>query len=141
MINKNIPGVLLVGNGVIVNGSIDAPDGVVNAGTIIGNISTEKMLIEISGVAEGFVNVNNLDVAGEIKNCEVNVDDLLVRSTGLVTGVINYGQMGIERGGQLSGTITSHAKNNNNAKNYEARNFDDLQAENEIKDGIDTDSI
>lgn len=116
MQNKNIPGVLFVGDGVQITGSIDAPTGVINAGKINGIIKTEKLLIEMSGSTEGAVIAQDLDVAGEIKNCDVNVEHLVIRSNGSVIGNIVYNQMGIEKGGQISGTISTIKRKNINVE-------------------------
>jgi len=105
MVERNIPGVLIVGSGVVMQGSIKAPDTILTSGVIEGDIKANIIIVEVHGAIRGTVCADTLDIAGSAKdNLTANMS-LIVRATGNINGTISYSEMTVERGGKMGGTL------------------------------------
>jgi cytoskeletal protein CcmA (bactofilin family) len=102
---KNIPGVLLVGGGVVMRGSIKVPETIITTGKIEGEIEAQTIFVEEGGFIRGQINASVLDIAGVAKDNLTAHGSLIVRATGKVDGSITYSDLSLERGGQVSGVL------------------------------------
>lgn len=75
-------------------------------GTFIGEIESKgRIVIGPQGVVEGTVRCQNCDVEGRLKG-KLGVEELLtLKSKSSIEGEVHYGQLGIEPGAKLSGTL------------------------------------
>lgn len=95
------------GEGVIVKGSITAPEKIVVHGTVEGEVVARELLVGPTGTIKGKVRVDQADVQGKIfEQIEAKVC-LSLRKTGRIEGSATYGEIEIEKGGVLSGDVTT----------------------------------
>ena len=102
---KNIPGVLLVGGGVVMKGTIEVPQTIINSGEIAGSIKAHTIFIEATGTMRGKIEADVIDVSGVVKDNVVAQENLIIRSTGCVDGNISYADLSVEKSGKISGTL------------------------------------
>ena len=102
---KNIPGVLLVGGGVVMKGIIEAPQTIVNSGQIEGNVKAHSIFVEETGQIRGKIEASLIDVSGIAKDQVIAQENLIVRSTGSIDGNISYLDLTVEKSGKISGTL------------------------------------
>jgi len=105
MNQRNIPGVLIVGSGVVMRGSIVVPDTILTSGVIEGEIKAHTIIVDELGAIRGKVHAVTLDIAGSAKDNLTANATLIVRATGNVNGTIAYSEMSVERGGKVGGTL------------------------------------
>ncbi len=99
---------LIVGKGISLSGEITACDRLVVEGSVQVTLNdTRAIEIAESGkFTNGKAEVDEAEISG-IYEGELTVRRrLLIRSTGRVTGTVRYGELEIERGGRISGTIS-----------------------------------
>lgn len=95
------------GEGVTFKGSITAPERIVVHGTVEGDLAARDLLVGPTGTIKGNVRVDLADVQGKIlQNVEARVC-LSLRKTGRIEGSAVYGEIEIEKGGVLSGEVSS----------------------------------
>ncbi len=99
---------LIVGQGISLSGEITACDRLVVEGNVQVTLN-ETRAIEIaeSGrFTNGKAEVEDAEISG-IYEGELTVRNrMLIRATGRVKGTVRYGELEIERGGKLSGTVS-----------------------------------
>lgn len=97
---------LIVGRGIVLTGEIRSCDRLVVEGRVEASLADSRSIeIAESGSFTGTAQVESADVSGLYEG-EITIRGrLTVRSTGRITGTIHYGELEIERGGILSGTI------------------------------------
>ncbi len=99
---------LIVGQGISLSGEITACDRLIVEGSVQVTLN-ETRAIEIaeSGrFTNGKASVEDAEISG-IYEGELTVRNrLLIRATGRVKGDVRYGELEIERGGKLSGSIS-----------------------------------
>ena len=105
MKQRNIPGVLIVGSGVVMRGSIVVPDTILTSGVINGEIKAHTIIVDELGAIRGKVHAVTLDIAGSAKDNLTANATLIVRATGNVNGTIAYSEMSVERGGKVGDTL------------------------------------
>jgi cytoskeletal protein CcmA (bactofilin family) len=105
MKQRNIPGVLIVGSGVVMRGSIVVPDTILTSGVINGEIKAHTIIVDELGAIRGKVYADTLDIAGSAKDNLTANATLIVRATGNVNGTIAYSEMSVERGGKVGDTL------------------------------------
>jgi cytoskeletal protein CcmA (bactofilin family) len=96
---------IFIGEGVVFKGSIKAPNQAVISGQFDGELEAREVLIGATGVMTGTTTAQFVDVKGALNNSVTSRDLLIVRSTGRVSGAVNYGEIQIERGGQVKGDM------------------------------------
>jgi len=97
---------VFIGEGVSFKGSISAPDEAFIEGQFDGDLTVGNLLIGQTGRVTGTIKADRVDVKGEL-NKDISTRQLLiVRSTGKVNGTLEYGEIEIERGGQVRGNMT-----------------------------------
>lgn len=102
------------GEGVVFKGSINAPEKVVVHGTVDGEIIARDLLVGPTGTIKGKVSVDQADIQGKIfEHIEAKVC-LSLRKTGRIEGSATYGDIEIEKGGVLSGDVSTIKTGSNN---------------------------
>lgn len=104
------PKVLLIGREISLNGQITACDKVVVEGRVEAQL-TDSRFVEISetGQFKGSAEVDEAEVRGRFEGRLSVRGRLLIRGSGKVSGEIAYGQVEIECGGEISGTVQTVA--------------------------------
>ncbi len=98
-------GSIIIGEGVVVSGTFTVPGKAVINGSLEGELTADDLLVGAKGRLVGNVKVRKADVYGETHDTLLASEHLLIRSTGKVTGKASYGQIEIERGGLVQGSI------------------------------------
>jgi len=97
---------LTVGKGLSLAGEISSCDILVVEGKIEAKLSDGKLLeITESGQFRGNVEIENADIAGRYDGQLVVHGRLTVRSTGRISGMVKYGELEINAGGQIIGEM------------------------------------
>lgn len=97
---------LIVGREIVLSGQIKACDHLVVEGRVEANIADCRVIdIAESGTFKGEADIDFADISGNFEGSITASDLLLVRATGRVTGTVRYGQLEIERGGQIVGDV------------------------------------
>lgn len=104
------PKVLLIGREISLTGQITACDKVVVEGRVEAQL-TESRFVEITetGQFKGSAEVDEAEIRGRFEGRLSVRGRLLIRGTGKVSGEIAYGQVEIECGGEISGTVQTVA--------------------------------
>jgi cytoskeletal protein CcmA (bactofilin family) len=102
--------VLTVGNDILLKGEIATCDRLVIEGAVDATLN-EVHTVEIaeSGSFKGAAQIEDAEISGLFEGELVVRNRLVIYSTGRVRGKITYGEIEIERGGELSGEIRSTA--------------------------------
>lgn len=103
---RESPRKLIVGSEISLAGEITACDHLVVEGRIEAKIK-DCQTIEIAeqGVFKGSAEISDGDIAGRFEG-DLSVSGLLrLRASGVVTGTIKYGELQVETGGKLIGTL------------------------------------
>jgi cytoskeletal protein CcmA (bactofilin family) len=72
--------------------------------------ASEHLVIGAEGAFRGSCEVETAEIAGAFDGTLSVRGRLLVRGSGAVKGDIRFGELEIERGGQLAGNVDAHAK-------------------------------
>src|SRR5215213_8142712 len=98
---------LIVGQGISLSGEITACDRLVVDGSVQVTLNqTRAIEITESGrFTNGKAEVEEAEISGVYEGDLTVRNRLLIRSTGQVKGTVRYGEIEVERGGRLSGTI------------------------------------
>jgi len=103
---RESPRKLIVGSEISLAGEITACDHLVVEGRIEAKIK-DCQTIEIAeqGVFKGSAEISDGDIAGRFEG-DLSVSGLLrLRASGVVTGTVKYGELQVETGGKLIGTL------------------------------------
>ncbi|MFC3675229.1 bactofilin family protein [Ferrovibrio xuzhouensis] len=102
--------VLLIGRDISLNGKITACDKVIVEGKVEADL-TDSRFVEIAetGMFKGSAEVEEAEIRGHFEGRLSVRGRLLIRGTGKVAGDIAYGQVEIECGGEISGTVQTVA--------------------------------
>ncbi len=99
---------LMVGQGISLSGEITSCDRLIVEGSVQVTLN-ETRAIEIaeSGrFTNGKASVEDAEISGLYEGELTVRNRLLIRATGRVTGTVRYGELEIERGGRLSGSVS-----------------------------------
>lgn len=98
--------ILTVGNDIMLNGEIASCDRIVIEGRVDANLK-EVHTVEIaeSGSFKGKAEIEDAEISGVFDGELVVRNRLTIYSTGKVRGKIAYGEIEIERGGEITGEI------------------------------------
>ena len=104
------PKVLLIGRDISLNGRITACDKVIVEGKVEADL-TDSRFVEIaeSGMFKGSAEVEEAEIRGHFEGRLSVRGRLLIRGSGKVAGDVAYGQIEIECGGEISGTVQTVA--------------------------------
>ena len=109
---------LLIGEGVIITGTIKAKNEVKIQGNIDGDIDCNTVIVSKTGQIKGKIKAKTMKVEGRVEG-EININDVLsIQSTGSVNGKIFYGTIQIDEGGKLLGEINYRDKTNNSQEEF-----------------------
>ena len=99
---------LIVGTGISLAGEITACDRLVVEGSVQVTLNQTRA-IEITQTGrftEGKAEVEEAEISGVYEGDLTVRKRLLIRSTGRVKGTVRYGELEIERGGKLTGSVS-----------------------------------
>ena len=100
---------LIVGREISFTGDVTSCDRLIVEGSIEVNLQNcQNIIIAESGIFRGDGSTENADVHGRVEGGLVVRKRLLIRASGHVSGTITYGEIEIEAGGKISGTIQAH---------------------------------
>jgi cytoskeletal protein CcmA (bactofilin family) len=99
---------LIVGHGISLSGEITACDRLVVDGSVQVTLNqTRAIEITESGrFTNGKAEVEEAEISGVYEGDLTVRNRLLIRSTGQVKGTVRYGEIEVERGGHISGSIS-----------------------------------
>jgi cytoskeletal protein CcmA (bactofilin family) len=104
--NDAEPGKLIVGQGTSLSGEIGSCDRIVVEGSVQANLQNcQHMTITETGWFGGNAAIDEAEVHGRFEGDLTVRRRLLIRAHGHVSGRISYGEIEIEAGGKISGTI------------------------------------
>ena len=99
------PNALYVGQGVCIKGDVSVPGIIVVDGTVEGSICGRAVWVSPSGLVKGSIVATEAEIHGTISET-IEVKQLLtVHPTGRVSGDVHYGELQLEKGGVISGTL------------------------------------
>lgn len=98
-------GSIVIGEGVTVTGSFVVPGRAVINGSLQGELQADDLLVGARGKLVGNVKVRKADIYGETHDTLQASEHLLIRSTGRISGKASYGEIEIERGGLVQGSV------------------------------------
>lgn len=97
---------MMVGQGIVLSGDIKSCNRLVVEGTLDAKLhDCRELEIAEHGTFKGNATVEQCEVSGHFEGELVVSKRLFIRSAGHVSGTISYGQIEVERGGKLSGTV------------------------------------
>ncbi len=98
--------VLTVGNDIHMKGEISTCDRLVIEGSVDATLKdVHTVELAQTGSFKGVAEIQDAEISGSFEGDLIVNGRLIIYSTGRVSGNISYGEIEIERGGQLSGTI------------------------------------
>ncbi len=97
---------LIVGREISLSGEITSCDRLVVEGSVEANlVNCRDIDIAESGLFKGSASIDEAEIRGRFEGTLEVRNRLLIRATGRVIGTVRYGQIEIERGGQVSGDV------------------------------------
>ena len=131
---------VVIGEGVNIKGEINNAEEVQIDGTADILLKTENINVGPKGVLNGSIEANNADIWGKVDGDLKISNTLTVQELGHVTGKIEYSQLQIKLGGNITGELIKNDKKINKPiitedenKNTELGTPKSLQAANEQK--------
>jgi cytoskeletal protein CcmA (bactofilin family) len=99
-------GELVVGEGVILNGSLEVPNKAMISGAINGDLKVHSLAVGITGKIEGKIDCQIADIAGHVKD-DLRVNEFLIlRAGSIISGNIYYKEIEIEKGAKIAGQLS-----------------------------------
>ena len=99
-------GELIVGEGVVLNGTLEVPNKAIVSGAINGDLKVHSLAVGITGKIEGKVVCQVADIAGHVKD-DLRVNELLIiRAGSIISGTIYYKEIEIEKGAKITGRLS-----------------------------------
>lgn len=96
---------LYICEGVVFEGKVTVPGKAEIHGTVNGEVNAGFLLVGKDGKLSGSIRANEMDIFGQI-NLEIYCEKHLhIRSTGTVSGKLEYSDLEIERGGKFAGSM------------------------------------
>jgi len=97
---------LLIGRDISLSGTSSSCEKLIVEGMVETNISECRELeIASGGLFKGEAKIEIADIAGEFVG-SLSADLLILRKSGRVSGDLTYGQLEVERGGEITGNIS-----------------------------------
>lgn len=99
---------LMVGQGISLSGEITACDRLIVEGSVQVTLNETKAIeiAESGRFTNGKAEVEDAEISGTYEGELTVRNRLLIRATGKVKGTVRYGELEIERGGRLTGTVS-----------------------------------
>jgi len=102
---SNEAGSLIVGQGVVLNGTLNVPNKTLVSGSLNGELQTKSLTVESSGHIAGKINCENADIAGHVGDDLTSTELLILRSGSVISGDIFYKEIQIDRGAKITGKL------------------------------------
>jgi cytoskeletal protein CcmA (bactofilin family) len=96
---------ITIGKGVTFVGSISTRGKAFINGAVTGEISVDDLQVGESGIIKGKIKSREMEVHGEIHDDVSCAEHVLVHSTGLINGKLIYGELEIQKGGRVTGSM------------------------------------
>ena len=96
---------VVIGQGVVINGEIKKADEVQIDGEADVTMKTDNLVVGASGDCKGSIETHNADIWGEFDGDIKASGTLTIQEQGKVSGKIEYQNLQIKLGGQISGDI------------------------------------
>ena len=97
---------LHVGKDIHLKGEITACDRLIVEGKVEASMNSSEIEISESGIFIGEVIIDTADISGKFEGSLTASTKLIVRKSGCVSGDIQYGEIEIEPGGEVSGQLS-----------------------------------
>ena len=102
------PRTMVVGQGITLSGDIKSCNRLVVEGSLEATLhDCGQMEITGTGYFKGNASIKRGEISGEFEGELIVSERLLIRASGHVSGTVTYGEIEIERGGKITGTIQS----------------------------------
>ena len=99
------PGLLIVGQGVVLNGNLQVPDKTLVSGALNGELHTKGLIVMATGQISGKIRCEDADISGTIEEDLTVSNMLILRSTSVISGSIHYKEIQIDRGAKITGKL------------------------------------
>jgi cytoskeletal protein CcmA (bactofilin family) len=97
---------LIVGPDITLSGEIAACDHLIVQGAVDASVKDcHRLEVAENGLFRGKVEISEAEIAGRFEGEIVVQGRLSIRSTGQVQGKVQYGELAVEAGGRLDGTV------------------------------------
>ncbi len=97
---------LIVGEGTSLSGEINSCERLVVEGSVRANLQAcQSMVIAETGLFDGNAVIDDADIYGRFDGDLAVRKRLLIRANGQVSGTISYGQIEVEAGGKIAGSV------------------------------------
>ncbi len=107
---------LHVGRDIHLKGEITACDRLIVEGKVEASMNSNEIEISQSGIFNGEVIIDTADISGEFEGTLTARTRLIIRKTGKVSGDIQYGEIEIEPGGEISGSLNKTGQKKDDQK-------------------------
>jgi cytoskeletal protein CcmA (bactofilin family) len=103
---------LIVGQGISLSGEITACDRLIVEGNVQVTLNQTKAIeiTESGKFTNGKAEVDEAEISGVYEGELTVRNRLMIRSTGRVDGTVRFGEIEVERGGQLTGSVSMLSK-------------------------------
>jgi cytoskeletal protein CcmA (bactofilin family) len=75
------------------------------AGLVEGELNTKEVLVDTTGIVNGRINAEVVEIRGEVTQGLHVTNHLNIRSSAKITGLTQYAEMSVEKGAKLSGEL------------------------------------
>ena len=107
---------IVIGQGVTFVGSISARGKAFINGKVTGDMSVDDLHVGKSGIIKGKIKSREMAIHGEIHDDVSCAEHVLIHSTGLINGKLIYGELEIEKGGRVTGSMNQTNNRLNNSR-------------------------
>ena len=101
---------VVIGNGVIIKGEILEADTVQIDGTADVTMTTENLMIGVNGHLKGDLTSHHVEVWGKLDGNIKVTGTLTVQEAGMVSGNLEYENLQVKLGGQITGDVNVSKK-------------------------------
>jgi len=106
--DSNLSNSIMIGQGVTFVGSISAKGKAFINGEVTGEISVDDLQVGEYGVIKGKIKSREMDIHGEIYDDVSCAEHVLIHSTGTINGKLIYGELEIQKGGRMNGSMNQN---------------------------------
>jgi len=101
---------LTLGEGVVFTGHIAAKGKVEISGVVNGEIHSDELWVGPSGIITGKIQAREMEIHGQLHEEVTCSEGIRIHSTGSVHGRLTYGELQINRGGRVAGSMSQDGK-------------------------------
>ena len=101
---------LHAGPGIKLKGEITGCDTLRVEGAVDGNATARQLILCPGGSFLGTAEIDEAEIEGNFDGTLNVRGRLLLRSNGRIAGTLSYGEIEVERGGEIAGQITAHGQ-------------------------------